>query len=84
MIDEVEEESKDQVEKNVVGDNQVQKLGSSKYQLKVFGDDRDIEKIKEYCEKQNLPLIEEYEFKKEHTTPDLDIEIKSTTMVRDY
>jgi len=31
-----------------------------------------------------LPLIEEYEFKMDRTTPDLDIEIKSTTMIRDY
>jgi DNA excision repair protein ERCC-3 len=45
---------------------------------------RHIESIKQYCESANLPLIEEYDFRKDNQTPDLKIELKSTTMVRDY
>jgi DNA excision repair protein ERCC-3 len=45
---------------------------------------RDIESIKQYCESANLPLIEEFDFRKDNQTPDLKIELKSTTMVRDY
>jgi DNA excision repair protein ERCC-3 len=29
-------------------------------------------------------LIEEYDFKKDRSTPDLSIDIKSTTIIRDY
>ena len=36
------------------------------------------------CQNHNLPLIEEYDFKRDRTTPDLQIEIKSTTVIRDY
>ena len=32
----------------------------------------------------NLPLIEEFDFRKDNKTPDLKIELKSTTQVRDY
>lgn len=31
-----------------------------------------------------MPLIEEFDFKKDNNTPDLKIELKSTTQVRDY
>ena len=44
----------------------------------------DIKEIKNSCEKNNLPLIEEYDFKQDRKTPDLQIEMKSTTQVRDY
>jgi DNA excision repair protein ERCC-3 len=43
-----------------------------------------IKEIKQYCEQQNLPLIEEYDFRRDKTTKDLQIEIKSTTVIRDY
>ena len=45
---------------------------------------RDIERIKADCQIQNLPLIEEFEYKKDVDTPELKIELKSTTQVRDY
>ena len=32
----------------------------------------------------NLPLIEEYDFKNDSKTPDLNIELRTTTTVRDY
>ena len=44
----------------------------------------DIKSIKGECQTKNLPLIEEYDFKKDNTTPELKIELKSTTSVRDY
>lgn len=55
---------------------------SKKQEMQVFG--KHIEQIKQYCESQNLPLIEEYDFKKDRHTPDLQIDIKSTTIIRDY
>lgn len=70
------------IESSLGDNNAVKKMGSNKYQLQVYSGH--IEVIKEYCERQNLPLIEEYEFKKDRTTPDLEIEIKSTTIIRDY
>lgn len=38
-----------------------------------------IEQVKESCIKKNFPLIEEYDFKRDRVTPDLKIELKSTT-----
>jgi len=42
------------------------------------------EKIKSACINKNYPLIEEYDFKKDKTNPDLGIELKSTTQIRPY
>ena len=47
-------------------------------------DAKDIEKIKSECQNENLPLIEEFDFRQDNTTPDLNIELQSTTTVRDY
>ena len=58
------------------------KIGSNRYQIQVA--DSDIETIKEYCQSQNLPLIEEYDFNQDSKTPDLSIELKTTTTVREY
>ena len=58
------------------------KKSSKKQEIQVYA--KHIEQIKQYCEQQNLPLIEEYDFKKDRHTPDLVIDIKSTTVVRDY
>ena len=38
-----------------------------------------IEEVKEACIRQNYPLIEEYDFKRDKNIPDLKIELKSTT-----
>ncbi len=54
---------------------------SKRQEVEVLGD---IKLIKEQCEKQKFPLIEEYDFKKDSDTPDLKIGIKSTTVIRDY
>lgn len=43
-----------------------------------------IEEVKEACIKLNYPLIEEYDFKRDKTIPDLKIELKSTTQIRSY
>jgi DNA excision repair protein ERCC-3 len=43
-----------------------------------------IERIKAQCLQFKMPLIEEYDFRKDNKTPDLKIELKSTTTVRDY
>ena len=43
--------------------------------------------VKEACNKRNLPLIEEYDFKKDNHNPkcpNFDIELKSSTQVRSY
>jgi hypothetical protein len=53
------------------------KKGSQRFQVLVS--DRDIEKIKADCQRENLPLIEEFDFRKDIKTPDLKIELKSTT-----
>ena len=45
--------------------------------MQVF--DYDIETIKKDCQSQNLPLIEEFDFRKDNLTPELKIELKSTT-----
>ena len=58
------------------------KKGSHRFQVQVS--EKDIEKIKEECQSNNLPLIEEFDFRKDNKTPDLRIELKSTTQVRDY
>jgi len=50
----------------------------------VLVSDKDIEKIKADCQRENLPLIEEFDFRKDIKTPDLKIELKSTTQVRHY
>ena len=41
--------------------------------------DKNVEAIKEDCQNYNLPLIEEFDFKKDIQTPELKIELKSTT-----
>jgi len=38
-----------------------------------------IEQVKEACIKRNYPLIEEYDFKRDRHSPNLKIELKSTT-----
>jgi DNA excision repair protein ERCC-3 len=43
-----------------------------------------IEPVKEACIMRNYPLIEEYDFKRDKTSPDLKIELKSSTSVRSY
>lgn len=46
-----------------------------------------IERVKEACIKRNYPLIEEYDFKRDtdqRRSPDLKIELKSSTQVRSY
>eukprot|EP00347_Sterkiella_histriomuscorum_P011495 403372236 len=43
-----------------------------------------IEEVKEACIRLNYPLIEEYDFKRDQTIPDLKIELKSTTQIRSY
>ena len=58
------------------------KKGAHRYQVQVS--DRDIEKIKKDCQNRNLPLIEEFDFRKDIKTPDLKIELKSTTQIRHY
>lgn len=40
--------------------------------------------MKESCIRHNFPLIEEYDFKRDKVSPDLKIEIKSTTQIRPY
>ena len=46
--------------------------------------EHNIERIKQDCQNKNLPLIEEFDFSKDRQTPDLKIELKSTTQVREY
>ena len=58
------------------------KKGSHRFQVQVS--EKNIEKIKKECQDMNLPLIEEFDFRKDNKTPDLKIELKSTTQVRDY
>ncbi|CDW86563.1 transcription factor iih subunit [Stylonychia lemnae] len=62
--------------------------GSSRAQRKqdlIFEiDPEQIEGVKEACIKENYPLIEEYDFKRDKTLPDLKIELKSTTQIRPY
>jgi DNA excision repair protein ERCC-3 len=43
-----------------------------------------IEAVKESCIKRNFPLIEEYDFKRDRVSPDLKIELKSSTQIRPY
>ena len=38
-----------------------------------------VEEVKEACIKRNYPLIEEYDFKRDTRSPDLKIELKSST-----
>ena len=58
------------------------KKGSHQFQVQVS--DKHIEAIKEECQSNRLPLIEEFDFRKDNVSPDLRIELKSTTQVRDY
>ena len=44
----------------------------------------DVEAVKEACIKKNYPLIEEYDFRRDRTSLDLKIELKSTTLIRPY
>ena len=60
----------------------VEKVGSNRFQVHVS--EKDIEKIKSDCQNNNLPLIEEFDFRKDLSTPELKIDLKSTTTVRDY
>lgn len=43
-----------------------------------------IEKVKESCIKRNFPLIQEYDFKRDKSSCDLNIELKSSTQIRPY
>ena len=47
-------------------------------------DPESLNKLKNECIKFKYPLIEEYDFKRDTKNPDLDIELKPNTMVRDY
>ena len=58
------------------------KTGSSRYIVEVA--ESDIREIKRVCDSKNLPLIEEYDFKQDSKTPDLRIELKTTTTIREY
>ena len=58
------------------------KAGSNRYTVQVSY--RHIHQIKDYCQKNNLPLIEEYDFNQDNTSPNLQIDLKTTTTVRDY
>jgi DNA excision repair protein ERCC-3 len=40
--------------------------------------------LKQQSREYKFPLIEEYDFKRDTTNPDLKIELKPNTMVRDY
>lgn len=85
--DEEEQERFEEVEaemKEEFGDSAVVKKGSHLYQVRVRS--KDIRLIKEQCAKVGLPLIEEYDFKRDSITPDMKIELKSTTFsrIRDY
>ena len=44
----------------------------------------DVENIKRVCEQNQLPLIKEYDFMRDTQTHRLEIEMKPTTIVRDY
>ena len=57
-------------------------MGSNRFQVQVH--ENQILRIREMCNANNMPLIEEYDFRKDNRTPDLKIELKSTTIVRDY
>ena len=58
------------------------RVGSNRFQVNVSMDD--VETIKQRCESQNLPLIEEYDFNADFESPNLRIELKTTTTVREY
>ena len=58
------------------------RVGSNRFQVNVSMDD--VETIKQRCESQNLPLIEEYDFNADLESPNLRIELKTTTTVREY
>ena len=78
-------------EENEVG-NEKGKQESSGRKVKkedlVFEIDPDqVEKVKVACIQMNHPLIEEYDFKRDtdnQRSPDLKIEIKSSTNIRSY
>ena len=38
-----------------------------------------IEEVKQKCISQNYPLIEEYDFKRDRLSPDLKLDLKSST-----
>lgn len=52
---------------------------SSKEDLIMEISPNNIEQVKEACIKYNYPLIEEYDFRRDRTSPDLKIDLKSTT-----
>ena len=45
---------------------------------------RAIDELKGACIAKNYPLIEEYDFRRDQTQPDLKIELKPTTSIRPY
>lgn len=57
---------------------------SQKEDLVMEVSSRMIEQVKQACIMRNYPLIEEYDFKRDRHSPDLKIELKSTTQIRAY
>ncbi|KCV69432.1 hypothetical protein H696_03861 [Fonticula alba] len=50
----------------------------------VAGSRTRIQKIKQLCDSLNFPVFEEYAFRADTDSPTLDIDLKQTTIVRDY
>ena len=44
----------------------------------------DIEGMKRDCIQARFPLLEEYDFKRDHVNPQLEAELKDTTNIRPY
>ena len=54
------------------------------YELQIEVSGSDILGIKEACYTADYPLLSEYDFKHDENSPNLDIELKPTTVVRPY
>lgn len=58
--------------------------GQTERKVRVEIATEELNKLKEEARMRNFPLIEEYDFRKDTKIPDMKIELKPNTIVRDY
>ena len=78
------DESDDEDMIDFIGDQPIdlEKRAQKKVRIAIVSDRLNM--LKQQSREYKFPLIEEYDFKRDTTNPDLKIELKPNTMVRDY
>ena len=83
-MNEVRKELRSIYDKLDYDDDEAIKTEELVQELSLEIDSEDIIDVRRECREKGMPLLEEYDFKKDKSSPDLPIELKTTTQIRDY